>query len=187
MDIARKTQIAEKLLADHAPLVKRFMLRVDLGEIRSTSFSAVSRLPGDATLEDKLRASAMDMLGESFPYGADFISIPTDLQEEVFFDAVLQYPVALYNIPDDMRSEALELMAVGVDGMALRLIRPARQTREMCMAAVRQNGTAIDYVAAEHQVEEIHVAAVLQNRLSIMAIPAHYRTEAVLRASKEGM
>ncbi|MCX7898499.1 MAG: DUF4116 domain-containing protein [Methylocystis sp.] len=69
--------------------------------------------------------------------------------------AVERYGLALRDVPDALKTEAMCMAAVEQYGEALRYIPDALKTEAMCMAAVEQDGEALRFVLDKEMFDRI--------------------------------
>jgi hypothetical protein len=98
-------------------------------------------------------------------------------------------PQNINDVPAALRTEAVCLAAVQMDGRALAVLSDTAQTTRLtaavCAAAIRQNPGVLGEVPADRMTEAMAVAGVRHKGSLIAKVPDHLKTEAVCTAAVE--
>ena len=78
---------------------------------------------------------------------------------EATLEAVRQDGLALRDVPEDLKTEAVCLAAVQQYGQALKFVPKERKTPEVCLEAVKQDGRALKFVPAAQKTETVCIEA----------------------------
>ena len=106
--------------------------------------------------------------------------LPDNLRTEaVCLAAVGKNGHALAYVPKPLRAEAMCLAAIGSNGLALSHVPEHLRTEALCIAAIGRNGRALEYVPEPLRTEAICTVAVEQYGYALACVPEHMRTEAI--------
>ena len=119
--------------------------------------------------------------------GMALYCVPEPLRTEaVCLAAVSRDGQALRFVPEPLCTEAMCTVAVGGNGLALRFVPEPLRTEVMCLTAVGRSGMALKYVPEPLCTEAVCLVAVNQDGYALAYVPEPLRTEAICTTAVGG-